>query len=83
MESAPLHPPAAEASIQEAIARIGQLPVLDRALRRVRELAADPDSDTNELVARWRTAGLARPWTSEPAVKVSAPPLRSPTITST
>jgi putative nucleotidyltransferase with HDIG domain len=51
MESAPQHPPAAEASIQEAIARIGQLPVLDRALRRVRELAADPDSDTNELVA--------------------------------
>jgi putative nucleotidyltransferase with HDIG domain len=51
MESAPRHPPAAEASIQEAIARIGQLPVLDRALRRVRELAADPDSDTNELVA--------------------------------
>jgi putative nucleotidyltransferase with HDIG domain/diguanylate cyclase (GGDEF)-like protein len=51
MESAPQHPPAAEASIQEAIARIGQLPVLDRALRRVRELAADPDSDTNELVS--------------------------------
>jgi putative nucleotidyltransferase with HDIG domain len=51
MESAPRHPPAAEASLQEAIARIGQLPVLDRALRRVRELAADPESDTNELVA--------------------------------
>ncbi|MEN3279549.1 MAG: hypothetical protein V7607_689 [Solirubrobacteraceae bacterium] len=51
MESAPRHPPAAETSILEAIARIGQLPVLDRALRRVRQLAADPDSDTNELVA--------------------------------
>jgi putative nucleotidyltransferase with HDIG domain len=51
MESAPRHSPAAEASILEAIARIGQLPVLDRALRRVRELAADPDSHTNELVA--------------------------------
>jgi putative nucleotidyltransferase with HDIG domain/diguanylate cyclase (GGDEF)-like protein len=51
MESAPQNPPAAEASIHEAIARIGQLPVLDRALRRVRELAADPDSDTNELVS--------------------------------
>jgi putative nucleotidyltransferase with HDIG domain len=50
MQSASLHHPA-EAAIQEAIARIGQLPVLDRALRRVRELAADPESDTNELVA--------------------------------
>jgi putative nucleotidyltransferase with HDIG domain/diguanylate cyclase (GGDEF)-like protein len=51
MQSAPRHPQAAEALVLEAISRIGQLPVLDRALRRVRELAADPDSDTNELVA--------------------------------
>jgi putative nucleotidyltransferase with HDIG domain len=50
MQSAPRYSPAAEARLQEAIARIGQLPVLDRALRRVRELAADPESDTNELV---------------------------------
>jgi putative nucleotidyltransferase with HDIG domain len=50
MQSASQHP-SADAAIQEAIARIGQLPVLDRALRRVRELAADPESDTNELVA--------------------------------
>ena len=41
-------------------ARIGQLPVLDRALRRVRELAGDPESDTNELVAALETdPGLA------------------------
>jgi putative nucleotidyltransferase with HDIG domain len=45
------HQPPADAALQEAIARIGQLPVLDRALRRVRELAGDPESDTNELVA--------------------------------
>jgi putative nucleotidyltransferase with HDIG domain len=51
MQPAPRHPPTAEARLLEAIARIGQLPVLDRALRRVRELAADPESDTNELVA--------------------------------
>jgi putative nucleotidyltransferase with HDIG domain len=51
MQRAPRHPQAAEALLLEAIARIGQLPVLDRALRRVRELAADPESDTNELVA--------------------------------
>jgi putative nucleotidyltransferase with HDIG domain len=44
------HSPTDDAPLQEAIARIGQLPVLDRALRRVRELAADPESDTNELV---------------------------------
>jgi putative nucleotidyltransferase with HDIG domain len=50
MQPAPRHPPAAEARLREAIAHIGQLPVLDRALRRVRELAADPESDTNELV---------------------------------
>jgi putative nucleotidyltransferase with HDIG domain len=50
MQSASQHP-SADAAIQEAIARIGQLPVLDRALRRVRELAGDPESDTNELVA--------------------------------
>jgi putative nucleotidyltransferase with HDIG domain len=43
--------PAVDARLQDAIARIGQLPVLDRALHRVRELAADPESDTNELVA--------------------------------
>jgi putative nucleotidyltransferase with HDIG domain len=51
MQRAPRHPRAAESLLLEAIARIGQLPVLDRALRRVRELAADPESDTNELVA--------------------------------
>ncbi len=45
------HSPTVDARLQDAIARIGQLPVLDRALRRVRELAADPESDTNELVA--------------------------------
>jgi putative nucleotidyltransferase with HDIG domain len=50
MQPAPRHSPAAEARLREAIARIGQLPVLDRALRRVRELAADPESDANELV---------------------------------
>jgi putative nucleotidyltransferase with HDIG domain len=50
MQSAPRHSPAAEARLRDAIARIGQLPVLDWALRRVRELAADPESDTNELV---------------------------------
>jgi putative nucleotidyltransferase with HDIG domain len=44
------HSPAAEARLQEAISRIGQLPVHDRALRRVREVAADPESDTNALV---------------------------------
>jgi putative nucleotidyltransferase with HDIG domain len=44
------HAPAAEARLQDAIARIGPLPVLDRALRRVRELAADPESSTDELV---------------------------------
>jgi diguanylate cyclase (GGDEF)-like protein/putative nucleotidyltransferase with HDIG domain len=51
MQPAQRHSPAADAHLQEAIARIGQLPVLDRAVRRVRELAADPESDTNELVA--------------------------------
>jgi putative nucleotidyltransferase with HDIG domain len=45
------HSSAGDARLLEAIARIGQLPVLDRALRRVRELAADPESDTNELVS--------------------------------
>jgi putative nucleotidyltransferase with HDIG domain len=45
------HSPTVDARLQDAIARIGQLPVLDRALRRVRELAGDPESDTNELVA--------------------------------
>jgi putative nucleotidyltransferase with HDIG domain len=45
------HSPSVDARLQDAIARIGQLPVLDRALTRVRDLAADPESDTNELVA--------------------------------
>jgi putative nucleotidyltransferase with HDIG domain len=45
------HSPSVDARLQDAIARIGVLPVLDRALQRVRELAADPESDTNELVA--------------------------------
>jgi putative nucleotidyltransferase with HDIG domain len=44
------HSPTVDARLQDAIARIGQLPVLDRALHRVRELASDPESDTNELV---------------------------------
>jgi putative nucleotidyltransferase with HDIG domain len=50
MQSVPPISPSGEARLQEAIGRIGQLPVLDRALRRVRELAADPESDTNALV---------------------------------
>jgi putative nucleotidyltransferase with HDIG domain len=50
MQATQPHSSAADARLLEAIARIGQLPVLDRALRRVRELAADPESDTNELV---------------------------------
>jgi putative nucleotidyltransferase with HDIG domain len=54
------HSPSVDARLQDAIGRIGQLPVLDRALRRVRELAADPESDTNELVAALETdPGLA------------------------
>jgi putative nucleotidyltransferase with HDIG domain len=51
MQSAPRISPSAEGRLQEAIGRLGQLPVLDRALRRVRELSADPESDTNELVS--------------------------------
>lgn len=51
MQAPQRHSPGADADLQEAIARIGQLPVLDRAVRRVRELASDPESDTNELVA--------------------------------
>lgn len=50
MQPSHQHSPTVDARLQDAIARIGQLPVLDRALRRVRELAADPESDTNELV---------------------------------
>jgi putative nucleotidyltransferase with HDIG domain len=50
MEPMHRHSPTVDARLQDAIARIGQLPVLDRALHRVRELAADPESDTNELV---------------------------------
>jgi putative nucleotidyltransferase with HDIG domain len=50
MQAPHRHSPAVDARLQDAIARIGQLPVLDRALRRVRELAADPESDSNELV---------------------------------
>ncbi len=50
MQAPDRHSPAVDVRLQDAIARIGQLPVLDRALRRVRELAADPESDTNELV---------------------------------
>jgi len=45
------HSPSVDAQLHDAIQRIGQLPVLDRALRRVRELASDPESDTSELVA--------------------------------
>ncbi len=60
MQSPPQHSPAVEARLHDAIERIGQLPVLDRALRRVRELAGDPESDTNELVAALETdPGLA------------------------
>jgi putative nucleotidyltransferase with HDIG domain len=51
MQPSHRHSPTVDARLQDAIARIGQLPVLDRALHRVRELAADPESDTNELVA--------------------------------
>jgi putative nucleotidyltransferase with HDIG domain len=50
MQPSHRHSPTVDARLQDAIARIGQLPVLDRALHRVRELAADPESDTNELV---------------------------------
>ena len=60
MHPAPPHSPSVDARLQDAIGRIGQLPVLDRALRRVRELAGDPESDTNELVAALETdPGLA------------------------
>jgi putative nucleotidyltransferase with HDIG domain len=60
MHPSPEHPPSVDARLQDAIGRIGQLPVLDRALRRVRELAGDPESDTNELVAALETdPGLA------------------------
>jgi putative nucleotidyltransferase with HDIG domain len=50
MQPSHRYSPTVDARLQDAIARIGQLPVLDRALHRVRELAADPESDTNELV---------------------------------
>ena len=50
MQPSHRHSPTVDARLQDAIARIGQLPVLDRALHRVRELAADPESGTNELV---------------------------------
>jgi putative nucleotidyltransferase with HDIG domain len=60
MHPSPRHSPSVDARLQDAIERIGQLPVLDRALRRVRELAGDPESDTNELVAALETdPGLA------------------------
>jgi putative nucleotidyltransferase with HDIG domain len=60
MHPSPEHLPSVDAQLQDAIGRIGQLPVLDRALRRVRELAADPESDTTELVAALETdPGLA------------------------
>jgi putative nucleotidyltransferase with HDIG domain len=60
MQSPPQHSSSVDARLQDAIQRIGQLPVLDRALRRVRELAGDPESDTNELVAALETdPGLA------------------------
>ena len=60
MHPSPQHSPSVDARLQDAIGRIGQLPVLDRALRRVRELAGDPESDTNELVAAIETdPGLA------------------------
>jgi putative nucleotidyltransferase with HDIG domain len=60
MHPSPEHLPSVDARLQDAIGRIGQLPVLDRALRRVRELAGDPESDTNELVAALETdPGLA------------------------
>jgi putative nucleotidyltransferase with HDIG domain len=60
MSPSPENSPAIDAQLQDAIGRIGQLPVLDRALRRVRDLAADPESDTNELVAAIETdPGLA------------------------
>ena len=60
MHPSPQNSPSVDAQLQDAIGRIGQLPVLDRALRRVRELAGDPESDTNELVAALETdPGLA------------------------
>jgi putative nucleotidyltransferase with HDIG domain len=60
MHPSPRHSPTVDAQLQDAIQRIGQLPVLDRSLRRVRELAGDPESDTNELVAALETdPGLA------------------------
>ena len=60
MLPSPRHSPSVDAQLQDAIGRIGQLPVLDRALRRVRELAGDPESDTNELVSALETdPGLA------------------------
>ncbi|MGZ6675016.1 MAG: HDOD domain-containing protein, partial [Solirubrobacteraceae bacterium] len=60
MQPSPQHSSSIDAQLQDAIGRIGQLPVLDRALRRVRELAGDPESDTNELVAAIETdPGLA------------------------
>src|SRR4051794_2525407 len=60
MLPSPQHSPSIDAALQDAIGRIGQLPVLDRALRRVRDLAGDPESDTNELVAAIETdPGLA------------------------
>ena len=60
MHPSPRHSPSVDAQLQDAIQRIGQLPVLDRALRRVRELASDPESDTSELVAALETdPGLA------------------------
>jgi putative nucleotidyltransferase with HDIG domain len=81
MQAPPPHSSAGDAGLLEAIARIGQLPVLDRALRRVRELAADPESDTNELVlALEADPGLAANILRFANSAVCARPIRAQTI---
>ena len=80
MLPSPRHSPAVDAQLQDAIQRIGQLPVFDRALRRVRELASDPKSDTSELVAALETdPGLAAN-VLRSATAACARPVRAQTV---
>src|SRR5258708_2862412 len=81
MDPSHRHAPTVDARLQDAIARIGQLPVLDRALRRVRELAVDPESDTSELVAALESdPGLAANVLRFAISAACARPIRAQTV---
>jgi diguanylate cyclase (GGDEF)-like protein/putative nucleotidyltransferase with HDIG domain len=73
--------PATEAQLDAGIARLGDLPVLDRTLLRVRALADDPEASTHDLVlALQADANLAANLLRFANSALNARPVRAATL---